>query len=78
MAFRAKLNEFIRGMLLLYSLLVAFGAVVFLLPIFTMAWFDTRYSITFASAFDMSLILAAGMLLHWIMLKKTLPKKRMS
>ena len=66
-AFRRDLTEFTRGLLLLYSLLVAFGAVIFVLPIFTMAWFDTRYSITFVSAFDMTLILAAGMLMQGMM-----------
>ena len=65
MSFRKRQTELIRGTLLLYSLLVAFGAIIFLLPIVTMAWIDTRYSITFVSAFDLTLILAAGMLLHW-------------
>jgi len=66
MSFRSRLNEFMRGVLLLYSLLVAFGAIIFLVPLVTMAWFDTRYSITFVSAFDLTLMLAAGMLLQWI------------
>jgi len=63
---RKQMDEFLRGSLLLYGLLVAFGAIVFLLPIATMAWFDTRYSITFVSSLDLSLILLAGILLHRI------------
>jgi hypothetical protein len=66
MSFRSQLKEFMRGTLLLYSLLVAFGAIIFLLPIVTMAWIDTRYSITFVSAFDLAAILATGMLLQWV------------
>jgi len=57
-------SELVRGLLLLYGLLVAFGAIVFLVPIFTMASIDTRYSATFVSAFDLSLIIAVGLLLH--------------
>jgi hypothetical protein len=53
-----------RGILLLFSLLVGFGAIIFLVPIVTMASIDTRYSITFVSAFDLSLIIAAGFLLQ--------------
>ena len=61
---RRTASEFMRGILLLYSLLVAFGAIIFLVPIVTMASIDTRYSITFVSAFDLSLIIAAGLLLQ--------------
>jgi hypothetical protein len=62
-----------QGIMLLYSLLVGFGAIIFLVPIVTMASIDTRYSITFVSAFDFSLIIAVGLLLQKAMpsLKKT-------
>jgi hypothetical protein len=70
---RNAANEFMRGILLLYSLLVGFGAIIFLVPIVTMASIDTRYSITFVSALDLSLIIAAGLLLHTAMHS---PKKR--
>jgi hypothetical protein len=55
-------------MLLLYSLLVAFSAIIFLVPTVTMASIDTRYSITFVEAFDLSLIVA-GCTLLWPMLQ---------
>ena len=61
---RNTANEFMRGLLLLYSLLVGFGAIIFLVPIVTMASIDTRYSITFVSAFDLSLVIAVGLLLQ--------------
>jgi hypothetical protein len=67
MSLRKTANEFRRGILLLYSLLVGFGAIIFLVPIVTMASIDTRYSITFVSALDLSLIIAAGLLLHTAM-----------
>ena len=37
LSLRKTANEFMRGILLLYSLLVAFGAIIFLVPIVTMA-----------------------------------------
>jgi len=61
---RRTANEFVRGILLLYSLLVGIAAIIFIVPIVTMASIDTRYSITFVSAFDLSLIIAAGLLLQ--------------
>jgi hypothetical protein len=64
LSLRHTANEFMRGILLLFSLLVGFGAIIFLVPIVTMASIDTRYSITFVSAFDLSLIIAAGFLLQ--------------
>jgi hypothetical protein len=65
MSFRKHVEDELQGgLLLLYSLLVAFSAIIFLVPIFTMASIDTRYSATFASAFDLTLILAAGLLLR--------------
>jgi hypothetical protein len=67
LSLRKGANEFMRGILLLYSLLVGFGAIIFLVPIITMASIDTRYSITFVSALDLSLIIAAGLLLHTAM-----------
>jgi len=56
-ALRRRLNECDRGMLLLYCVLVGFGAMVFLVPVATMATMNPRFSSTFASSFDMNLIL---------------------
>jgi hypothetical protein len=71
LSLRVAANEFMRGILLLYTMLVGFGAIIFLVPIVTMASIDTRYSITFVSAFDFSLIIAAGLLLHMARKAKT-------
>jgi hypothetical protein len=73
LSLRKTASEFMQGIMLLYSLLVGFGAIIFLVPIVTMASIDTRYSITFVSAFDFSLIIAVGLLLQKAMpsLKKT-------
>jgi len=65
MGIRKHLGEPQRGLLLLYGLLTAFSAIVFFVPALTTAAFDERYSITFASAFDVALILAVGALLRW-------------
>jgi hypothetical protein len=67
MSLRKQASEFMHGILLLYSLLVAFSAIIFLVPTVTMASIDTRYSITFVSALDLSLIIAAGLLLQLVM-----------
>jgi hypothetical protein len=67
LSLRKTANEFMQGIMLLYSLLVGFGAIIFLVPIVTMASIDTRYSITFVSAFDFSLIIAVGLLLQSLM-----------
>jgi len=66
LSFRNRLDEFLQGALRLYSLLVSFGALILSVSILTMASVDTRYCITFVMAFDMALILGAGMLLYWI------------
>jgi hypothetical protein len=66
-SFRKSANEFTRGILLLYTLLVGIAAIIFLVPIVTMASFDTRYSITFVSALDLCLIIAGGLILNWAM-----------
>ncbi|HLG14850.1 MAG TPA: hypothetical protein VJH03_10165 [Blastocatellia bacterium] len=58
-----KLSDIQRGLLLLYSVLVAFGAIGFFVPVLTMASIEDRYSTTFASAFDMSVLLVIGGLL---------------
>jgi hypothetical protein len=63
-SFRKSANEFGRGILLLYTLLVGIAAIIFLVPIVTMASIDTRYSITFVSAFDLCLVIAGGLLLQ--------------
>jgi hypothetical protein len=63
---RKTANEFMRGILLLYGVLVGFAGIIFLVPIVTMASIDTRYSTTFVSAFDLSLIIAAGLLVQTI------------
>jgi len=76
MGLRRPSDELMRGMLLLYSLLVAFGAIIFLVPLLTMAWFDTRYSITFVSAFDMNLVIAASLLLQWMLFPRERARKR--
>ena len=60
---RKSEDEFMRGILLLYTLLVGLAAIIFLVPIVTMASIDTRYSITFVSAFDLCLVIAVGLLL---------------
>jgi hypothetical protein len=70
MSLRRSVSEFRRGILVLYGLLVAFAAIIFLVPIVTMASIDTRYSITFVSALDLSLILATGMLLQWLVMPR--------
>jgi len=62
-ALRRKTLEFGRALLLLYSLLVAFAAITYAVPLFVMASIDTRYSAPFVQAFDFSLILAVGMVL---------------
>jgi len=49
----------------LYGLLVLLAAIVVFVSTLTQATFDTRYSITFASAFDMNLILAVAGLVWW-------------
>ena len=65
-ALRKGVSEFTRGLLFLFTLLVGFGAILFVVPVLTMASIDTRYSATFTSAFDLSLITAAGMLI-WLL-----------
>ena len=62
-AFRRNISELGRALLLLYTLLVAFAAITYAVPLFVMASIDTRYSAPFVQAFDFSLILAAGMVL---------------
>jgi hypothetical protein len=64
LSFRKTVNGCMRGILLLYTLLVGIAAIIFLVPIVTMASIDTRYSITFVSAFDLCLVIAGGLLLN--------------
>jgi hypothetical protein len=51
-----RLGEPERGLLTLYGVLVGFSAAVLLVPTLTMAAFDSRYSATFASSFDVALL----------------------
>jgi len=62
-ASRRNISEHSRALLLLYTLLVAFAAITYAVPLFVMASIDTRYSAPFVQAFDLSLILAAGIIL---------------
>jgi hypothetical protein len=62
--FRRNIREDQRAVLFLYGLLVAYGAITFVVPLFTMASIDTRYSAGFVQALDFSMILAAGMALR--------------
>jgi hypothetical protein len=62
--FRRNIREDQRAVLFLYGLLVAYGAITFVVPLFTMASIDTRYSAGFVQALDFSMILATGMALR--------------
>jgi len=61
LALLKRVSELMRGLLFLYTLLVGFSAILFVVPVFTMASIDTRYAATFAAAFDLALITVAGM-----------------
>lgn len=64
LALRRQTSELTRGLLFLYTVLVAFSAEIYLVSIVSMASIDTRYSSTFVAALDLNMILAVGLLIR--------------